>query len=281
MICLGASHAGVRPFEAEAAQVRILTSFRADFLGRHPTGEVVSELEYQGGTTSAFQVSRPLRFAGKPPINRVLDAMASDFRNWSKNRDYRKCDVLGISGNGRHAELIEVTTEGNVGSAIRQLRDKLTILRQTVNRIHRLDTDWQPAMWRPNPRTLFCPLTSTPAEIRYACYEPTARAGAPNGIVLYEVHALSRRLAVNPLPVDVQKSIRKASQSQVLRSATAEIWARQAQTTEISAALRVLAAAGAAAAAVVGIAMIIDPVPGDEMAAFSAAMAMVRIARGF
>jgi len=204
MVCLSPQNIARHKFDAEAAQLRIATSFRSDFLARYPDGFVTSELEYQGGTTAAYSAPRPLRTPGKPHVNRVLDAMASDFRNWCRERDYRKCDVLGISNDGHHAELLEVTSGENASAAIRQLRSKLSILRETVSRIHHLSVEWQPSAWQPDTKTLFCPLTSTPDEIRYACYEPTLRQRAPRGVVLYELHALPRKLAVNPLPSEVQ-----------------------------------------------------------------------------
>ncbi len=280
MICVGRQQVPRHRFDAEAAELRIATSFRANFLQRYPNGFVTSQLEYQGGTTSAFTAPRPLRTPGKPAVNRVLDAMATDFRSWSKERDYRKCDVIGISNDGRHAELLEVTTEGNAASAIRQLGAKLDVLRTTVNRIHQLTVDWQPSMWRPDTKALFCPLTSTPDEVRYACYEPTVRARAPRGVILYEVHALARNLAANPLPRQVQDSIRKVAGPAAPRRLDAEAWARQASHQEpaISPAIRALAAAGAVALAVSAVAMLIDPVPGDEMAAFAAATALLRVA---
>ena len=281
MMCLGAHSVPQQRFDAEAAELRIFTSFASDFRARHAGGLVTRGLEYQGGTESAHASSRPLRTPGRPGLETVLDAMASDFRRWSKERDYRKCDVLGISADGRYAELIEVTTEPNAASAIRQVRDKLDQLRRTVNATLNRPVDWQPSRWRP-ARDLFCPLASTSDQIRYACYEPTRRAQAPEGVILYERHALSRRLAVNPLPRDVQDAIRDSAQKSAPGRDTAEAWAVQLanSTPAVAQALRVLAAAGAVAAAVAAVALLIDPVPGDELAAFSAAAALLRVARG-
>jgi len=283
MICLGPQKVARHRFDAEAAQLRIATSFRSDFLSRYPDGFVTSELEYQGGTTAAYAAPRPLRTPGKPYVNRALDAMASDFRNWCKERDYRKCDVLGISNDGHHAELLEVTSEQNAPAAIRQLQAKLSILRDTVSRIHHLSVDWQPSAWRPDTKTLFCPLTSTPDEIRYACYEPTLRQRAPRGVILYELHALPRKLAINPLPSGVQKSIRLLSRAAAPRTQSAARWAEQAAISDpaISPAVRALAAGGALALVIVAVAMLIDPVPGDELAPFAAASSLLRIARGY
>lgn len=140
---------GVGPLYAEAAQLRVLYWFREDFLRRSPNGIVISELGYMGRTTGAPKQPGPLRTPGRPGINEVLDAMTSDFRRWLKDRDYRKCDVLGIADEGRYAELLEVTTEDNAASAITQIASKFAILRETVNRLHNMSVDWTAAKWRP------------------------------------------------------------------------------------------------------------------------------------
>ncbi len=280
MICLGPQNLTTQEFDAQAAQLRIFESFRTHFLGRFPDGEVTSELEYQGGTTSPFTLPRPPRTFGRHHVDRVYAALAADFRNWSKERDYRKCDVLGIANDGVTAELIEVTIDYNAASAIRQLEHKLSILRQTVNRNHNLHVDWRAAPWRPNTKRLFCPLRAPSGQMRYACYEPTVRNSAPNGIVLYEIHALDRSVATEPLPQNVRDAVRKHADSS--RHQTPEAWAQNVTAREpgVSGTLRVLAIGGAIALIVIGIAMLLDPVPGNEVLAFTAAMALVRVSQG-
>jgi len=159
--------------QSEAAQLHVVSWFRQYFLGKFPSGIVISELEYMGRTTSATEAPTPLRTFGQPRLNEVLDALAHDFRRWSKDRDYRKCDVLGIANDGFNAELVEVTTENNAASAIAQVNSKLAILRETVNRIHNLSVDWRASMWKPAPHQLFRMLTPTPLDITCLCYVPT------------------------------------------------------------------------------------------------------------
>ena len=95
------------PLESEAAQLRVRELFQADFLHRYPDGIVISELEYMGRTTSAPNQPGPLRIAGRPALNRIMEALTADFRRWLKDRDYRKCDVLGIAGDGSVADAVK------------------------------------------------------------------------------------------------------------------------------------------------------------------------------
>jgi hypothetical protein len=55
-------------------------------------------------TTSASGSPTPLRRFGRPKLAEILDALAHDFRRWVRNRDYRKCDVLGIANDGLNAK---------------------------------------------------------------------------------------------------------------------------------------------------------------------------------
>ena len=50
-------------------------------------GIVISELEFMGRTTAATEAPTPLRTFGRPRLNQILDALAHDFRRWSKDRD--------------------------------------------------------------------------------------------------------------------------------------------------------------------------------------------------
>ena len=101
MICLGTPQMAPSALQSEAAQLHVVSWFRQYFLGKFPSGIVISELEYMGRTTSATEAPTPLRTFGQPRLNQVLDALAHDFRRWSNNRDYRKCDVLGIANDGQ------------------------------------------------------------------------------------------------------------------------------------------------------------------------------------
>lgn len=130
------------PWEAEAAQLFAVELFRRDFLRRFPGGVVISELEYLASTTIAPRDPGLLQYRGATAINRVLSALAADYRRWIRDRDYRKSDAMGISHDAWQAELIEVTTVRRRLKAETQLRDKLDTLHRTVNRIHGLNTIW-------------------------------------------------------------------------------------------------------------------------------------------
>jgi hypothetical protein len=281
MICLGSPQMSPNAFQSEAAELQAVSWFRNYFLGKHPTGIVISQLEFMGRTTSATEAPTPLRMFGQPRLNQILDALAHDFRRWSRDRDYRKCDALGIANDGFSAELLEVTTEPNAASAIAQIHSKLAILRETVNRIHNLTVDWRPTPWKPGPRQLFAPLSATAVDITYLCYVPTFRAAPVPGVVLYEVHRLARQSVAVPVPAprEAQQRVKQA----VKRDGDIEARAREflRNNPDISGWIRALAAVLAVAAVIVTIVAIIDPVPGDEVAAayFAAALFWVALGR--
>ena len=282
MICLGTPQMAPSALQSEAAQLHVVSWFRQYFLGKFPSGIVISELEYMGRTTSATEAPTPLRTFGRPRLNEVLDALAHDFRRWSNNRDYRKCDVLGIANDGFNAELIEVTTENNAASAIAQVNSKLAILRETVNRIHNLSVDWRASMWKPAPHQLFRVLTSTPLDITYLCYAPTFRAAPVPGVVLYEVHRLARDRAVVPVPAP-RDARQRVQQGVPRQEEDFEARARRFldANPDVAGWIRAIAAVLAVAAVIVAIIALIDPVPGDEVAAayFAAALFRVALAR--
>jgi hypothetical protein len=282
MICLGSPQAAPTHLEAEAAQRRVLELFRADFVKRFPDGIVISELEYMGRTTAAPNEPGPLQFPGSPTLSRVMEALTKDFRNWSKDRDYRKCDALGLAPGARVGELIEVTTGDNALSAITQIQVKLAILRETVERIHELSFDWRPSPWRPSPDQQFYALPSRqPGEVRYLCYFPTVRLAAPPGVILYEVHVITRPTVPVPVPVpsDVADKLRQAYRDLKARQIQTEAWARQFLTEHpvVGVALRGLAVVVGVALLVAAIILIFDPVPGDEAVAAGAAMMLLRL----
>ncbi len=280
MICLGSPQMSPSSLQSEAAQLHVVNWFRQYFLRKYPSGIVISELEYMGRTTFAQEAPTPLRMFGQPRLNQILDALAHDFRRWSKERDYRKCDVLGIANDGFTAELIEVTTESNAASAITQIHSKLAILRETVNRIHNLTVDWQASSWKPAPNQLFAPLSATAVDITYLCYVPTFRSAPVPGVVLYEIHRLARDRATVPVPAprDAQQRVRPA----VPKEGDIEDRARRflQANPDIAGWIRALAAVVAVAAVIVAIIAIIDPVPGDEVAAAYFAAALFRVALG-
>ena len=285
MICLGSPQSAPTPFEAQAAQLRIVQLFRSDFLSRYPDGIVISELEYMGRTTAAPNQPGPLIVSGRSRLNQVLAALTEDFRRGLRDRDYRKCDALGISGNGTYAELLEITTVDNAMSAITQVTSKLAIL-NSVNRIHNLSVDWRPAVWRPSAEKLFFvpSPSSSGSEIRYLCFFPTFRAGAPPGVVLYEVHVAKRPTVPVPVrvPNEVAEQLRQSYRSNPPTKDTADSWARRFVNEHpvMGMALRGLAAVFGAALVVAAIILIFDPIPGDEAAAGAAAMGLLAFAAG-
>lgn len=278
MICLGTPQMSPGPRDSSAAQVRIYEWFRQYFKQKFPSGEVISELEYMGFTTSAPSSPTPLRAFNRSKLNQILDALAHDFRRGVRARDYRKCDVLGIANDGMTAELLEVTTVDNAASAVIQINSKLDILRRTVNRIHNISVGWRASTWRPTGRQLFYVLDSTPQQVRYICYVPTFRVEAPPGVILYEIHVLSRQAVRVPVPAPsgAQEKVKQA----VPRAEGAEQRARRfvQEHPDIAQWIRGIALVLAVGSVIVAIVALIDPVPGDEVAAFAFASALFRFA---
>ncbi|HWB99078.1 MAG TPA: hypothetical protein VG672_20360 [Bryobacteraceae bacterium] len=280
MVCTGPSNISPSRLESEAAQLRILEWFRPDFLGRHPTGIVLSEYEYMGRTTSAPRQPGPLRTSNRD-LNATLDGLATNFRNWEKDRDFRKCDVLGISGDGRYAEMLEITTESNAASAIAQVNAKLAILRITVNKLLNRAVDWRPSPWRPTgDLQIFMQLPAAPGEFRWVCYMPTYRRPAPEGVVLYEIHALKRTQVPVPVPVpkELTDKIKNRAERVPVRKGFEQQWARDflIENPALKTVLKALMVVAAIGLIIVAIVAIFDPVPGDEAAAYLAAMALLQ-----
>jgi hypothetical protein len=215
-----------------------------------------------------------------------MKALSQDFRRWLRNRDFRKFDAVGIGASESIApigELLEVTTAGNAQSAITQMRDKLDTLNTTVNRVWNLTVQWRGALWRPQGLDNFYPLPATTGRLRYLCYEPTTRLNPPQGVILYEVHEVTRPPVPVPIPVpqEEQQKIRQQARDRTLTPQTAEAWARQVARDHpiLLGALRALAAVAGVALAVAAVVALIDPVPGDEVAAGSAALWLLRFAQ--
>jgi hypothetical protein len=284
MICLGSPQSSPTPFESEAAQLRVVELFRRNFLARYPDGIVISELEFMGRTTAAPSSPGPLRLPGRGNLNQVLDALSTDFRRWMRDRDFRKCDALGINGTASYAELLEVTTIDNAASAVTQLASKLAILRETVNRIHVMSVDWRPSLFRPDASAMFYALPSAMSEVRYLCFYPTLRLPAPPGVVLYEVHVMRRPTVPVPvqIPDEAADKLRQAYRTRRPTQDSAESWARRfvRENPTTGLVLRGLAYIFGAVLVVAAIVLIFDPVPGDEAAAGAAAVAVLAFARG-
>lgn len=277
---------------SEAAQLWAFAFFKADFQRRFPGGEVLSELEYIGDSVYFVRGDRGPTYRGikgKPKLTEIFRAMSEDYRNGWKDGDFRKSDGLGLDAQGLTGELLEVTTWRNRESAIRQMGQKLRIL-SSMNIIHGLPTVWNGTPWKPTSSQRYQILKDTPEYVDYICFEPTFRKlpGAqilPAGVVLYEIHRqpkpkLKKVPVPVPLPEKVKDAIAEGAQLQKKTGMDPVRWAEgfMAEHPYAGAALRAVCLVAGAAVAVVAVAAIFDPVPGDEVAAFSLAMALVKVA---
>ncbi len=286
MVCLGVGNTKTTANqESTVAQFRALELFRKSFLSRHPGGIVISELEYRGGTTNPFSISGGIRYKNREQ-DRVIQALASDFRNHNSPYDSRKPDGLGLSYDGLTGELLEVTTSGNRASAERQIQKKLDILINTVNRINNLRTDWYATSWRPAGNHLFYQVPPQNGELsRYICYQPTIRDSASKGTVLYEIHAIGRaenQASPSAIPQGAKEDLKIAYKRSKLQPHTINAWARHFLDThpEFRGFLRNLVYLMGVTAAIVAVVLIFDPVPGDEVMAANAAAALISLSTG-
>ncbi|MBO0950360.1 hypothetical protein [Fibrella forsythiae] len=288
MICLGKQphvKTDKKKVEPTVAHLRAYELFKADFEKRHPGGLVFSELEYKGSTTYANPHRHSIR-VGNQQHDRLLDALGDDFRRWLNPGDFRKPDGIGINAQGTVGELLEVTTRGNKEGAITQMRDKLSTL-EGINRTHDLRVYWKPTSWRPanTERELYYPVKPWPDElIRYVCFNPTYRDTTQPGIVLYEMHAIpksSLRSVPAAIPQPIREPLQTAYKRPEFKLVSAAIWAERFLTTypTTKPILQGLAFMMGAGALVVAILLAFDPIPGDEVAAAYAAMALIRLAR--
>jgi hypothetical protein len=203
---------------AKWAETIAFALYSAHFMSEHPGGIVLPELDFLTVRT---------RF---PAVNKFLDSMVTDFKNvfsnsskaaarrtgdLSKLRDggFRKPDMLGISPPGPQGiivELVEVTTEGEASSTIKEdLQGKIDALNNFVLPILQIlleeegRSSFAPVViraskWRPGPAEVAWPLldgTTQPQpanpSIEWICFKPTFRVAPPTGIdglILYEVH---------------------------------------------------------------------------------------------
>ncbi|MBO0912140.1 MAG: hypothetical protein J2P13_10130 [Acidobacteria bacterium] len=278
-VCLGEPQLSPDQMMAKAAQEFVVTWFKNYFLGIHPTGIVISELEYRARTTIPFGKDTGLRVPQQPGLDALLQALQDDFRNWSKNFDYRKCDVLGLSGDGIQAELLEVTTGFNATSAITQLAQKLDILNRTVEKVHNLRLRAYPSGWRPNQAQKFREYSHNGEQITYICYEPTFRLQAPPGVILYEMHRLELKKV--PVPVEAPQGAADRLRQAVLAGAHAlEDLAAHAKAflkanPDIANWIGALLAVCAVAVVIVAIIVLIAPAVAGVLAAMALAVALV------
>jgi len=283
--CLPAQNA--TSIDAQVAQLRVLELFRADFLGRFPSGVVLSELEYMGKTTyastPAFRIAPggaapangPVQFQGRALINSFLSAMSDSFRKFKAEGDFRKCDVIGLAETGSAQltiELLEVTTEKNQRSAFKQIADKIDTLTRTV--LPSLDfsmkADIQPASWRPvglQNEYPTAPGTGATTIARWICYLPTQTVPPGAGVILYEVHSIGdkQKVAVPALDKDVATHLKNAFDQRQSLSDDEWIRAYFIANPRDRQTLKVYAASAGLAMAALCVFTILDPVPGDEV----------------
>lgn len=154
-------------------------------------------------------------------------------------------------------------------------------LNRTVNGIHNLTTNWKASPWQPTGRGLFYPLPPTAAgKVRVLSFHPTYREKAGPGIILYEILESSRQ--PEPVPVAIPEAEQQVVRQEVQRQSagTAAAWARQFGTERpvLMGLLRGLVLVVGLAAAVAALLALFDPVPGDEVAAATAATALIYFA---
>jgi hypothetical protein len=223
------------------AQMVAKILFTKYFLAKYgPESKVLTELEYLS-----------LRFTASPLVNKLLDAMTSDFANaWTakslrgmvdklKIGRPRKPDVMGISPirlpDGFTIELVEVSTEGQAKDTIKtDITPKLQVLNEKVIPIFAatLQEEMQQSLmgvkvlassWRPGPGELvwpFLPALATPKTIDWLCLRPTFRNNPPDGsdgLILYEYHSVGMPQAVPKEVIErLRQRLRGAGQLQLL-----------------------------------------------------------------
>jgi hypothetical protein len=268
------------PWTADAADLRAYMLFAADFKVRNPAGETYRQLEYIGLASGRAPRAVPgVRETGKPGLNKVLDALQSDFRNAPSNEP-RKPDGMGISRDGLRGEIIEVKTVGQRYELKKQLEDELRILQRRVNAVSGVDTRWIGSAWRPvGPDQLYF----RPYPHVVVSFEPTYRLNAPPGGILYEVWDRRKQRQESPvaLPKDVIDAIRARDDERPVAHEDPAGWAESfaRHHPAVVSVLRGLAAVAGAGLCIIAIVLAFDPVPGDEVAAFAAAAALLAFAR--
>ena len=284
-------------FAAEAAQLQAYAYFSADFKSRYPGGDTISELEYAGeGLYFIWQEQSPTYRSVRSSrhITEIYRGLSQDFRRGWKSGDFRKPDGLGVDARATVAELLEVTTWNNRASAIRQMQEKLRLFHE-VKTIHSDSMTWRNIFargtpWKPAKAARYSILADTPAYIDYICYEPTFRplpegGTLPDGVILYEVHRIQKpKPQPDPVPVPVpdkvKDALREAAKSRQQSQLPVESWAETflGENAWVRTAIKALCLVAGAAMAIVAIIAVFDPVPGDEVAAMSMAMALVKVA---
>ena len=288
MICLGNQpQIRTKDYDSAVAQLRAYELFKANYMARNPGGIVLSELEYKGATTFAHPRIHSIR-VGNQHHNRIFDVLAIDFRNAEKAWGFRKPDGMAINAQGTAGELLEVTTKTNSPKAKVQMNDKIRILNE-ISRIHDLRIDWAPTRWVPanTERELYYPAQPQANELlRYVCFKPTYGRNEREllGIILYEMHAIERgfrRSIPSSLPQSIQEDLQANYKRKKFKTVSATVWAEGFLATHPSTkpVLQGLALTLSAGILVIVILLALDPIPGDEVAAAYAAMALIRLAR--
>lgn len=281
-----------RGFDSGIAQSRAYEYFLQDFKSRYPQGVVMTEYEYMARTTFAGTGGTPVQFPGKPLISQLVSGMSDSFRRGVNFADFRKPDGIGLVELGRsvRVELLEVTTETNQKSAKSQMVDKTAILSRTVVGslgspfpVEVVGTPWKPSGYQITYPAI--PDRHNNEVARWVCYLPTMRNTPPDGVILYEMHAVNA-------PADwVQAPDFSSDTEEVIKREFAKARAKRASATEtgqsvpttspavrseisnIVALVGIGVTIGAVAALCVG--AVVDPVPGDEVVVCGFALKVV------
>lgn len=269
------------PWTADAADLRIYNLFAADFRRRDPDGATYRQLEYLGLASGRAPRQVPgVRERGKHGLNRILEGLQTDFRNAGPSGEPRKPDGMGISRDGLRGEIVEVKTVGQRYALKKQLDDELGILRRRVNAASGVDTRWIGTAWRPvGPDQLYF----RPYPDVLVSFEPTYRLNAPPGGILYEVWDRRRQPQEHgaSVPEELAKRLRSTNEQRRVGREDPVGWA-EAFGRDYPALLpvvRALSAVIGAGLCILAVALMFDPVPGDELAAFAAAGALLALAR--
>jgi hypothetical protein len=270
------------PWTAEAAGLRAYFMFAEDFKRRNPAGVTFDQLGYAGLAGGGAPRQMPgIRQEGQHSLNKVLEALQTDFRNPGPSGGPRKPDGMGVSGDGLRGELLEVKTAGQKYELKVQLEGELGILRRRVNDASGIDTRWIGTGWRPvGPDQLYY----RPYPDIIVSFEPTYRLNAPPGGILYETWDRRKRpqAQIAVMPDEVAKRLRDTATARSLSRVEPAAWADafgQAHPALLPV-IKAFSAALGAGLCILAIALALDPIPGDEVAAFAAAASLLSFASG-
>lgn len=194
-------------------------NFANDVRRRMPDREMFTQLSHLG-IDSGFQAPQagPTLYPWNKTLTAVSAALASEFKNWINRKGnlnkfgHRKPDALAVSSSQFRGELLEVCTVSGKPGTILEQRDKLGILNGAVNAYlranHGFEIRWEPTQWQPAPDQRTKLLSSDVHELRWVCLEPTFRGQVAKGLVVYEIHSITKARS-KPLPVQLRDELHK------------------------------------------------------------------------